>query len=236
MVMLRKTLFVIALSGAGFALAPPAAEACLWTFGTGADGSLGTTFTQTGSGAGCTSTVTLTPVGGGAGNTLWNKNGGANETGIGLSNDPNLVGGVSQHEIWTTGGTTTTPSTTFVQIAIGGVAGLHNNLSISFNSVQAGDTWGFGLSSAVGVFGTLVTSGTDQGVHNFDAGASTFVNVEAIGPACAGVNPSCSNILLATFDGPEPSGVPEPASLTILGAALLGLGLVRRYRRTGRSA
>ena len=91
MKMLRKTAFAIALGTAGF-LTAPSADACLWALGSTAapNTSLGASFTQAGAataGTTCGSSLTLTPNGPGS-PSLFNKQAGVGETGIGLTNDP----------------------------------------------------------------------------------------------------------------------------------------------------
>ena len=187
--MLGKTVFAMAL-GAAAMLAGPAAQACVWTFGVPAvNAAIGVTATPAAD-CGAFSTLTLTAFGIGGAQPptppqLFSKNLGPSEIGIGLTNDPNP----GENEINVGNG--------FVQLSLAGVTGSHAALSISFNSVQAGEGWEVLGSNTAGVVGPSLLTGSDQAIHIINATGFAFLDVRA----------TAGNILLANVSvippGPE---------------------------------
>jgi hypothetical protein len=79
------------------------------------------------------------------------------------------------------------------------------------------------LSGSPFIPGTNISCPGDICTINF--GATTEVAIQSAAGAGLG------NILVTSVSGPGPSMAPEPASLAVLGAALVGFGVMRRRRR-----
>jgi PEP-CTERM motif-containing protein len=226
----RRSLFTTALAGASLiGLAQAHAAVITWNLGA-PSGLLGVSQDYT---AG--PLITITATGFINGNfalqanqsALFGKNAGAAEIGLGLDDDPTQNGGVSEHELH---------GTNWIQLDVHkAIAAGVTNLSFTMASstgctavpcTTGGDSWRvFGSNSATSLGAQL------PGLIGFDELTShplptgfDFFNFQAV----------TGNVLVGSISG-DLAEVPEPATLTILGTALLGLGLVARYRTTGGS-
>ena len=149
-------------------------------------------------------------------------------SGLGLNDDPTVNGGVSEHEL---------NGRNWIQIDVSkAIAAGVTNLSFTMGSstgctavpcTTEGDSWRvFGSNSATSLGAQLPgLIGFDELTsHSLPTGFD-FINFQAV----------TGNVLVGSISG-DLAAVPEPAPLTIMGAGMVGLGLVRRYRRTGAPA
>jgi hypothetical protein len=226
--MSRTMRLTTALAGASLlGLAQAKAVVITWDLGT-PSGLLGVSQDYT---AG-SSPVTITATGFVNGNfiaanqtALFGRDAGGDEVGLGLNDDPTLgAGGVSEHELH---------GTNWIQLNVtnaisAGVTGFSFTMDSSTGCTTlpcttGGDSWRvFGSNSATSL-GTQL-----PGLIGFDELTShplptgfDFFNFQAV----------TGNTLIGSISGNQVA-IPEPATLAILGAALFGLGLVRRYRGT----
>ena len=225
--MLRKMCLATALVGTGLlALGQAKAAVITWDLGT-PSGLLGVSQDYT---AGAPP-VTITATGFTNGNfiaanqtPLFGKNAGGDEVGLGLNDDPTLDGRVSEHELH---------GTNWIQLNVTNAinAGV-TNLSFTIDSgtgctalpcPTSDDSWRvFGSNSATSLGAQLPgLIGFDELTSHLLPTGFDFFNFQAV----------TGNVLIGSISGNQ-AAIPEPATLTILGAGLVGLGLVRRSRAT----
>jgi len=140
---------------------------------------------------------------------LYGKNNGGDENGLGISRAPDS-------EIQTYN---------FIQLD---VASLHSlnliDAFLSIGSVQDGEGWNLYGSNSLGTLGTLLLSSSQ------DMGSTNILS-EVKGYDFLSIQASSHDVLLSSLAVDyNPTSVPEPASLLLLGSSVLGLA--RKLRKT----
>ncbi|GAC1429523.1 MAG: hypothetical protein NVS1B11_27010 [Terriglobales bacterium] len=140
---------------------------------------------------------------------LFFKAGTGDERGLGL------VGSKNSHEI-------TDPA--FIEFS--NLAGKHQQLSLSFGSVQSGESWNIYCSNQLGERGSLLSSGNFEGPINLTQTASdcTFISVSA----------GFGNVLFS--DLRLKAVVSEPATSTLMFTGIAALVLILTGAKVGSKA
>ncbi len=189
---MKNKCLLIALVVGGFSLAVQA-NTVTWTFlENGANLSLGTSSTFTESG------ISLTAYSS-PGETLYAKNGGAGETGLGITSDvDHEINGNNYVQL----NLTTTPLASLSLVFLG--------------SVQSGESATIWYSTVQGILGGQIGTVTADGSFAIPAGDTT---------GYVGISAGSGNVLLTSVAGNVPDG---GTTMMLLGGALMGLGLIKR--------
>ncbi len=214
----RCLLVASALAGLLAISATGATAAVVFDFGVGPNGVVtpswagnqGVTDTYTISGQSLTATAF-----GPNSDQLFGKNGGGDENGLGMTNDPS-----GENEIYFGKG--------FIQLDVSLLTGA---LQLAFNSTTAGEQWTVYGSNSAGVLGSatlpgsifLIGSGTTETTQNLTGGYKYYDVLSTV--AAGGDNGG--NVLIKSLT----VSVPEPASWGLMIVGVLGIGAVLRQRR-----
>jgi hypothetical protein len=141
--------------------------------------------------------------------TLFQKNGGADEIGLGLTNDPTGDNEISGTNVIVVN---------FSNAVAAGVQAM--SFDFKMDSSTAPDAWAV-LSSSTGLAGSFspLFSGTDEGVHS-GLLVAKFYMFEA----------TAGNVLLSEVSGVTPA-VPEPSTWAMMLLGFVGLGFAFRQSR-----
>ncbi len=207
----------------GFAgLAPAGTVTYTWNFDS-PTGNLGTSQAYTSTNDGGLANVTITAYGfrstdwGLRATDLYGKNGGTGEQGLGIAY-------TSDNEI--------NPGY-FVQLDLTNVLSQLSPLSgtLTIDSVQPGEYYTLYLGSSKWKLGTQVDSGTSTSGHPaVTLSADNPLSDLKTGVDFLGVGAHCGNVLLSSMTVTEDPNAkaPEPATMAMVGGALVGLASLRR--------
>jgi hypothetical protein len=140
----------------------------------------------------------------GVNDTLYGKNAGAGENGLGMTTD-------TDHEI---------TSAAWVQLDVSQLVG-SSLATIFLSSVQSGETAKIWASNANGSLGSLISTIAADGSLDITSYLASYRYID--------VTAGSGNVLVAALTANAPSRVPDGGTtVAMLGSALAALGLIRR--------
>jgi PEP-CTERM motif len=147
-----------------------------------------------------------------AATALYGKNGGGDEVGLGLANDPS-----GDHEIYYGMG--------YVQLDVSALFGLVSSVSFSTNSTTAGERWSiFGSNVAHSYGGVALLSGTNENTATLPS-FGTYKYYDFVSTSQSGGQ----NFLIT---GLTMTAVPEPATWAMMLIGFGGIGFQMRRKRS----